>query len=77
MKNILIQVKNIFQELRANILLRYLVIFSLIVVLIILTMGTYIYRFYHHTIYKDFVESEEIWLEGIVSRHENLSLIHI
>ena len=71
MKNILIQVKNIFQELRANILLRYLVIFSLIVVLIILTMGTYIYRFYHHTIYKDFVESEEIWLEGIVSRHEN------
>lgn len=60
-----------FEEFRSNTLLRYVVTFSMIVVLIILVMGGYLYRFYYRTIFEDFTTSGEIYLDGIVNRHEN------
>lgn len=52
-------------------LFRYVVTFSMIVILIILVMGGYLYRFYYRTIFEDFTASGEIYLDGIVNRHEN------
>jgi len=63
--------KKIVQELRSNTLLRYITVFSLIVILIILVMGSYLYRFYYRTIYGDFTASDEIYLDRIIGRHEN------
>lgn len=58
-------------RLRRQGVLLYLAAFSMIVVLIIAVMGGYLYRFYHRTIYKNFVESNESDLGAIESRHEN------
>lgn len=52
-------------------LFRYVVTFSMIVILIILVMGGYLYRFYYRTIFEDFTASGEIYLDGIVNHHEN------
>ena len=43
-------------KLRRQGVLLYLAAFSMIVVLIIAIMGGYLYRFYHRTIYENFVE---------------------
>ena len=58
-------------KLRRQGVLLYLAAFSMIVVLIIAIMGGYLYRFYHRTIYENFVESNEADLGAIESRHEN------
>ena len=58
-------------KLRRQGVLLYLAAFSMIVVLIIAIMGGYLYRFYHRTIYENFVESNETDLGAIESRHEN------
>ena len=58
-------------KLRRQGVLLYLAAFSMIVVLIIAVMGGYLYRFYHHTIYENFVEANENDLGAIESRHEN------
>lgn len=58
-------------KLRRQGVLLYLAAFSMIVVLIIAVMGGYLYQFYHRTIYKNFVESNENDIEAIKSRHEN------
>ncbi len=58
-------------KLRRQGVLLYLAAFSLIVVLIIAVMGGYLYRFYHRTIYENFVEANENDLKAIESRHEN------
>lgn len=63
--------KKLFGELRSNTLLRYIISFSLIVLLIITAMGAYLYCFYYRTLYNDFQASEQTYLEGIASRHEN------
>lgn len=58
-------------KLRHQGVLLYLAAFSLIIVLIIAVMGGYLYRFYHRTIYENFVEANENDLKAIESRHEN------
>lgn len=58
-------------KLRHRGVLLYLAAFSMIVVLIIAVMGGYLYRFYHRTIYENFVEANESDLKAIESRHEN------
>lgn len=46
-------------------------VFSGIVVSIILVLGAYLYQFYYHTIYKDYVNANESYLSSIQNRHEN------
>ena len=58
-------------KLRHQGVLLYLAAFSMIVVMIIVVMGGYLYQFYHHTIYKNFVEANESDVKAIESRHEN------
>lgn len=63
--------RKIVQELRKNSLFAYILAFSGVVVLIILVLGVYLYQFYYHTIYRDWVTSNENYLSSISSRHEN------
>lgn len=39
--------------------------------LIVFLMGTYFYRFYYDTIYKDFESTNDVYLSSIINRHEN------
>lgn len=59
------------RDLKKNSLLGYILAFSGMVVLIILVLGIYLYQFYYHTIYRDWVMSNENYLSSIRSRHEN------
>lgn len=61
----------LIRELKRKSLLGYILSFSAIVVLIILIMGSYIYRFYYRTIYSDFLENNENYLSAVYTRHEN------
>lgn len=58
-------------RLRRQGVMLYLTAFSMIVVMIIVVMGGYLYRFYYRTIYENFVEANESDLKAIESRHEN------
>ena len=67
----------------------YIVAVSTVLLLIFLSMGIYIYQYYYHTIYADFLAANERTLDYIMTRHESemkilkniviqmLSLIHI
>lgn len=59
------------KELKSNSLVSYILVFSLMVMVIILVMGGYLYRFYYRTIYDDFVNTNETYLTGIMNRHES------
>lgn len=61
----------IVQDVKNKGLFSYILAFSGIVMLIILIMGVYIYQFYYHTIYRDWVTVNESYLSSISSRHEN------
>lgn len=61
------------QKLRrnSNSMIGYTILFSAIVLAVVLAFGTYLYYFYHRTIYQDFVDSNAVYLEGIMDRHES------
>lgn len=63
--------RKILKKLQKRSLLLYTVSFSAIVFLIIIIMGTYIYRFYHQTIYDNFCEESKERLAAIRNRHED------
>lgn len=73
-------VKKIWDELKSQNIFYYIIVFSIIVILIITSLGSYLYQFYYKTIYSDFLVSNEEHLDAEINRHENdmqLSLIHI
>lgn len=63
--------KRVIRELRKSSVLHYIVAFSALIVLIIVLMGGYLYRFYYRTIYSDFLQSNEAYLTAAQNRHEN------
>lgn len=63
--------RKMIEDIKKRSLFNYILSFSAIVVLILLVMGAYLYRFYYRTIYNDFVASNETYLTSIEYRHEN------
>lgn len=61
--------RKLLGDLRVKNLISYIVTFSAIIVLIILVMGTYLYRFYYNTIYNDFKNSNKSYLSTISNHH--------
>lgn len=51
--------------------LHYVIAFSCIIMLVILVMGTYLYRFYYTNMRDDFYENNDLYLSNIVKAHEN------
>lgn len=51
--------------------LHYVIAFSVIIMLIIFVMGTYLYRFYYTSMQEDFYENNELYLSNIAKTHEN------
>lgn len=49
----------------------YIVAVSTVLLLIFLSMGIYIYQYYYHTIYADFLAANERTLDYIMTRHES------
>ena len=64
-------VKKIWDELKSQNIFYYIIVFSIIVILIITSLGSYLYQFYYKTIYSDFLVSNEEHLNAEISRHEN------
>lgn len=52
-------------------MLHYVIAFSVIIMLIIFVMGTYLYRFYYTSMQEDFYENNELYLSNIAKTHEN------
>ena len=63
--------KKIWRELKSQNVFYYIAAFSIIVILIITVLGSYLYRFYYRTIYTDFLVSNEEHLRWEMNRHEN------
>lgn len=63
--------KKIWDELKSQNIFYYIIVFSVIVILIITSLGSYLYQFYYKTIYSDFLVSNEEHLSAEISRHEN------
>lgn len=63
--------KKIWDELKSQNIFYYIIVFSVIVILIITSLGSYLYQFYYKTIYSDFLVSNEEHLNAEISRHEN------
>ena len=63
--------KKIRRELKSQNVFYYIAAFSIIVILIITVLGSYLYRFYYRTIYTDFLVSNEEHLRWEMNRHEN------
>lgn len=63
--------RKIWGELKNQNLWGYIISFSGIILFIVLVMGTYLYRFYYHTIYNDYKESNQNYLAVVLNRHEN------
>ena len=64
-------VKKIWDELKSQNIFYYIIVFSIIVILIITSLGSYLYQFYYKTIYSDFLVSNEEHLDAEINRHEN------
>ena len=64
-------VKKIWDELKSQNIFYYIIVFSIIVILIITSLGSYLYQFYYKTIYSDFLISNEEHLDAEINRHEN------
>lgn len=58
-------------DLKNRNLLIYILAFSIIIVLIIVVMGSYLYHFYYETIFNDFKDSNRTYLNSVVNHHEN------
>lgn len=67
----MLKIRKKLGDLKSKSLLSYILSFSIIVVLIILVMGTYLYQFYYGTIYNDFINGNKNYLSAISNRHEN------
>ena len=63
--------KKIWDELKSQNIFYYIIVFSIIVILIITSLGSYLYQFYYKTIYSDFLISNEEHLDAEINRHEN------
>lgn len=63
--------KKVINDLKNKNLWSYILSFSAVVLFIVLLMGTYLYRFYYHTIYNDFQKSNQDSVSAVASRHEN------
>lgn len=63
--------KKIWRELKSQNVFYYIAAFSIIVILVITVLGSYLYRFYYRTIYTDFLVSNEEHLRSEMDRHEN------
>lgn len=63
--------KKIWRELKSQNVFYYIAAFSIIVILVITLLGSYLYRFYYRTIYTDFLVSNEEHLRSEMDRHEN------
>lgn len=61
----------IYQDIKKRGLFSYILAFSGIVLLILLVLGAYLYQFYYHTIYRDWLTANESYLSSVSSRHEN------
>lgn len=59
------------KKLRIQNIYHYIIIFSVMVMLIITIMGSYLYRFYYKTIYEGFCTENESKLNVVMSQHEN------
>ncbi len=59
------------KELESHNVFYYMVIFCVMIVMIIMLMGSYLYRFYYRTAYADFLSGNEQYLTAIKDRHEN------
>lgn len=59
------------EKLRVQNIFHYIVIFSVLVILIILLMGGYLYRFYYKTVYEGFCTENKSALDAVVNQHEN------
>lgn len=52
-------------------MLHYVIAFSTVILLIIIIMGSYLYRFYYEKMQEDFYKNNTLYLSNIVKTHEN------
>jgi len=65
------KMKNRRNDQKSRSIFHYIISFSVIIILIIMIMGIYLYQFYYKTIYTDFTASNEGYLSAIADRQEN------
>ena len=58
-------------KLKVQNIFHYIIIFSMLVMLIILVMGGYLYRFYYKTVYDSFCTENKSELNTVINQHEN------
>lgn len=63
--------RSLRDKLRVQNFFHYIIIFSVLVMLIIVVMGGYLYRFYYKTIYESFCTENESALDTVINQHEN------
>ncbi|WP_455615850.1 helix-turn-helix domain-containing protein [Eisenbergiella sp.] len=63
-------VKKILKFFRGSVW-QYIISYSSIIMLVILIMGTYLYQYYYKTIYDDFCNSNELFLNTFKEQYEN------
>lgn len=63
--------KKILKELKSQNISYYMLLINAVVMLIIIILGSYLYRFYYDTIYTDFRVANEEHLSSEMLRHEN------
>ena len=68
-------VKKIWDELKSQNIFYYIIVFSIIVILIITSLGSYLYQFYYKTIYSDFLVSNDFHNKQNWNRKQNVLLL--
>lgn len=63
--------KRLRDKLRVQNIYHYIIIFSVLVMLIIVAMGGYLYRFYYTTVYDGFCTENKSALATVINQHEN------
>lgn len=58
-------------KLKVQNIFHYIIIFSALVMLIIVVMGGYLYRFYYKTVYDSFCTENKSELNTVINQHEN------
>ena len=63
--------KSLGDKLRIQNIFHYIIIFTTLVLLIIVVMGSYLYSFYYKTVYDSFCAENEESLKTVINMHEN------
>lgn len=63
--------KALRDRLKVQNIFHYIIIFSVLVMLIIIIMGGYLYRFYYKTVYDSFCTENKSELNTVINQHEN------